>query len=408
MVLKAIGWLVALAAVIAPLTWYFTREIPVEVTAQPVERGTVEQTIAALSSGIVMPSKAAMVAGGLMGKIAEVHVEEGDVVEEGALLVELEHDDMDAQVALTEANLRTGRSRLEQAKLAAGIEEDVASTQLNQASAQLDQARRDFERLQSLLEQQAISRRELENASMALRVAQEAQSAAAAGTRQKFVRAEDINSAESSIEQLEAAVMAAKATRDKAFVRAPFSGTVAKILLKEGEAVAMGLPLLQLVQQNPPYITAPFDEANLSEMHVGQPVRVEIDAYPEHSFAGEVQWISPIVNVNQDMSRTLEVKVTILEEPEKFMPGMSADVTIIASQKEGVVYAPSESLIRNQYAYVLEDGKAVRREVEVGIGNWETREVLSGLEEGDQLITSINIKGLDDGAPVTRVEDLQL
>jgi HlyD family secretion protein len=408
MVLKAIGWLVALAAVATPLAWYFTREVPVQVTARPVQRGTVEQTIAALSSGIVMPSKTAMVAAGTMGKIAEVHVEEGERVEEGALLVELEHDDMDAQVALAEANLQTGRSRLEQAKLAAGIEEDVASTQLNQASAQLEQARRDYERLESLLEQQAISRRELENAAMALRLAQEAQGAAAAGTRQKLVRAEEIVSVESSIEQLEAALTAAQAMREKAFVRAPFSGTVAKIHLKEGEAVAMGLPLLQLVQLDPPYITAPFDEANLSEMHEGQPVRIEIDAYPDRTFAGEVQWISPVVSVNQDMSRTLELKVRVLEDLEKFIPGMSADVTIIASQKENVVYAPSESLVRKEFAYVIENGRAVRRDIEVGIGNWETREITSGLQENDQLITSVNIKGLEEGVPVEKVESLQL
>ncbi|MCC6145410.1 MAG: efflux RND transporter periplasmic adaptor subunit [Candidatus Hydrogenedentes bacterium] len=407
MVFKAIGWLIAIAAVAVPAGWYLTREQPIEVTVHPVERGTVEQTIAALSSGIVMPSKKAMVAAGMMGKIAAVHVEEGAKVNEGDLLVELEHNDLDAQVALSEANLRTGRTRLAQAKLAAGIEEDVASTQLNQSSAQLAQAQRDFERLQALLDQQAISRRELENASVALRLAQEAQNAATAGTRQKLVRAEEIKSAESGIEQLEAALAAAQAMRDKAFVKAPFSGTVAKILLKEGEAVAMGLPLMQLVQQDPPYITAPFDEANLSEMKEGQPVRIEIDAYPDRTFAGEVQWISPVVNVNQDLSRTLEVKVRILEEVDKFVPGMSADVTIIASKKEDVLYAPSESLVRNEFAYVVQNGHAIRRDVEVGIGNWETRELLSGLQEGDRLITSINIKGLDEGVPVEVVEELQ-
>ncbi|HEX73274.1 MAG TPA: hypothetical protein ENN65_08170 [Candidatus Hydrogenedentes bacterium] len=67
---------------------------------------------------------------------------------------------------------------------------------------------------------------------------------------------------------------------------------------------------------------------------------------------------------------------------------------------------PSESLIRDQIAYLIDQDRVVRRDVETGIGNWESREILSGLDEGEMVITSVAIRGLRPGVRVRVVEDL--
>ena len=84
---------------------------------------------------------------------------------------------------------------------------------------------------------------------------------------------------------------------------------------------------------------------------------------------------------------------------------MSADVIVVVEEKDDVLCAPSDALIRDEYAYVLENGKAVRREVTPGTGNWERVEIVDGLQEGDILITSVALQGLDDGVRVEVMEE---
>jgi len=173
-----------------------------------------------------------------------------------------------------------------------------------------------------------------------------------------------------------------------------------------GEAVTIGMPLLQLVNPSEIYIEAPFDEANASQIKVGQKVRINIDAYRDTDFYGTVDFISPVVSLNPDLSRTLNVQVKIEQDKEKFITGMSADVIILVDEKENAIFAPTESLIRGEFAYVVENGRAVRRDVTTGVGNWNTVEITEGLKEGDQLITSVSLADLKEDVKVKVVEKL--
>ncbi len=407
-VLKAVIWLAILGGIGSGVYWYASQELEYEVTTATIELGAVEETVAAISSGAVMPEDRAMVAASTMGVIEAVHVEEGQTVQAGDLLVELQHAELDAQVEVAKANLVAAQSRLAQAKLGAELSREVSQTRVGQASAQRDAAQADQSRMKALLEQNAISKSEMEKINLALRVAQETQNAATAGKKEDLLRDQDVISAESMLLQLEAGIKAAEAARDRCFVKAPINGVVAKINLRKGEATAMGVPLLQLVDTSQRYIEAPFDEANAAQIRVGEVARIEIDAYPEREFAGEVTYVSPVIIPNMDLSRTFTVKVKINEDVEKFTIGMSASVTIIAQRKEGVVKIPSESLVREEYCFLVENGRAVRRDVKLGIGNWEFKEVTEGLKGGETIITSIAVKGLDDEVKVKPVAELAL
>lgn len=440
-----LGWLILLtAAAGAAYYFYFSKETAVKVLAATLKRGHVEQTITAISAGTVKPSKDAMVAAGTVGKVAVIPVKEGDRVKLGDVLVELEHAELDAQVALSEANLRVGQSRMEQAKIAAGIYEEIAQTRVSQAAAQLKVAKLDHDRIQALSDRKAVSQSDFDKVTMALQVAQEADNAARASQKEVQVRLEEIRSAQSAMEQLEAGVTLAKEMREKAFVRAPFDGVVAKVFVEVGESLGSGLggvggggglsgagmgvgagvgagmagaagaglsmtssvALVQLVQDTGFYIEAPFDEANSGQIHNDQKARISLDAYRNVDFPGTVTYVAPTVTKNADLSRTFDIQVRIEEGIDKFVAGMSADVIIVAEEKDNVLFVPSEALIREEEAYVIEDGRAVRRKVKVGIGNWQFREILEGLSEGETLITSVGLKELKNGVPVEVVESL--
>jgi len=398
--------LIILCVIVAPVVYLFMRQEEVAVTVSPISRGHVEQTITSIAAGSVIPRQDSLIAAGLMGTIVAVP-EEGQRAKQGDVLVELDHAELDAQVALAEANLRAGQSRLEQARLAATIYKEICATKVSLTKSQFELAQSEFDRIKSLSEKKAVSQSDLDKAASALRVAEENYAAAVAGQGENQVRAEEVRTAEAAIEQLEAALDAAKAARDRAFVKAPFPGVVAKRILDVGEATAMGAPLLQFVEDNECYVKAPFDEANAAEIKVGQKVRLNLDAYRGVDLAGEVVYLSPVVSLNQDLSRSLDVKVRIDEGRERFVPGMSVDVTIIADAKDDVVFVPTESLIREEIAYVVENGRAVRRGVKTGVGNWSTVEVLEGLREGDMLIKSVAIEGLKEGVKVRVVDKLE-
>ncbi len=440
---KLIGWLILAAVVAVPGYFYYANEKEIDVTAVTLQRGHVEQTITAMASGTATPKEDSMISASTIGKVIAIPVKEGDRVKESDVLVELEHAGLDAQVALAEANLRVGQSRLEQAKIAATIYEEIAKTRVSQASAQLNVAKLDFNRIQALSDKKAVSQSDMDKVTLALRVAQETSAAALASQEENRVRQEEIRSAEAAIEQLEAGLTLAKEMRDKAFVRAPFSGVVAKVFIHLGEVVGGGLgsslgtskggggsigigagtgtggsnpvagmstaspmALLQLVQDTDFYVKAPFDEANVGQIQIGQKARIGLDAFRGTDFPGRVQYISPTVTRNLDLSRTLDINVRIEEGQDKFVAGMSADVIIVANEKDDVLFVPTEALIREEEAYVIENGRARKRQVKVGIGNWQSKEVLDGLSEGETIVTSVGLKGLRDGIRVRVVDSL--
>ncbi|MDZ4858234.1 MAG: efflux RND transporter periplasmic adaptor subunit [Candidatus Hydrogenedentes bacterium] len=404
---QIVGWLIVAGALAAFPVYLVMREDTINVTAAPVEQGRVEQTITAIASGTVMPSFDSLVAAGTMGTVLAVPFKEGEQVKKDDVLVELRHAEMDAQVLLAQANLKVGESRLEQARMGAVINKEVSGTRVAQAEAQFEQAKKDYERVKALKDKGAIPQDMLDKVALAMKVTQEALGAANAGEGENDVRTEEIRMAEASIEQMQAGVAVATATRENAFVRAPFDGVVAKILRDRGEAVTIGMPLLQLVDQSECYVEAPFDEANASQIKIGQKVRINLDAYRDSDFFGTVDFISPIVSINPDLSRTLNVRVRVDQGVESFISGMSADVVILVDEKENVIFAPTESLIRQEFAYVVEGGRAVRRDIKTGVGNWNTVEITDGLQKGELLITSVSLADLKEDVKVQVVDKLE-
>lgn len=405
---KILGWLIVIGVAGGAVAYFTTRVSVIEVTADRIKRGHVETTITAISSGTIRTKTDVMLVAEHLGKVVEVHVADGERVTKDQILIELAHAELDAHVALAEANVRAAEARLEQAKLGAAIYEDLSESRVNQSSAQRRQAQEDYERLKALAEKQIIPQMEVDRLGLALDVARESEVGARASARESTVREQEIASAEAFLDQVKASLDLAVSARDKAYVRAPFDGVVADVIVDPGAGVAHGVPVVHMIDDSSIYVEAPFDEANASQITTGLMARITVDTYRGEAFFGFVEYIPPVVAINMDLSRTLNVKVRLDGDNDKLIAGMSADVVLLVEQKDDVLYIPAENLVQQKYAFVIEDGIAVQRDVELGIGNWFSYEVLSGLEEGEQFITSVGLRELSDGVAVEVVEELGL
>jgi HlyD family secretion protein len=437
-----IGWIIFLSLIGGPAAYFYLKEPIIDVTVITLKRGPIEQTISAFSSGTVEPKVSSMVAPESIGKVMAVHVKKGQRVEKGDVLVELDCTQQSLQVAQAEARIAQANIGIRLLKEQYGNDQG----RIEVLKRTRDLAAHEFGKDKKLLEKDDVGSESMVNLSeinynqiddtyknlsnlvslYPLRI-QEAETA--------------LNGATLLLEQ---AKVAAEWTK----VCAPFSGLIADTMVEVGEIVggglgaglsgglgggammgggmgAMGgaalaagggggglggvspLAVVHLVDDSDMYVKAPFDESTFGKLELGQPVRLTFDPYPDEEFPGRVSHIAATVTKNLDRSRTFEVEILIEKGKERLIPGMSADAVIIANSKDNVLYVPTEALIREEEGYVVEDGRAVRRKVTMGIGNWMTREVLDGLRENEVLITSVSVKGLRDGAKVNILSTLE-
>ncbi len=434
-----LGWLVFGAIVAVPAAYWYTYEPVIDVTAMTLTRGHIEQTIATFSSGTVEAKYSSLVAPESMGKVVAIHVKEGDRVNAGDILISLDATQQEYQVAQAQARYQQAETALNTLK------RQYANDQARIATLKRtrDIAEREFERDKTLYESNDVGSESMVNLSE-VNFNQVDDSYIALNNLISLYPMR-IEEAEVGLKAVAIALEQAKTLLEWTHVRAPFDGLVAEIFVEVGESVgttfggdlagglagapsvgaggmgavgagvggAMGMPassglaVARIVDDSDLYVKAPFDEAVFGEVKVGQKVRIEIDAYPDDPFPGQVDFVASTVSRNMDFSRTFLAHILIKEGKEKLTPGMSADATIIVDEKDDILFVPTEALIREEEGYVIIEDRAVRRTVEVGIGNWRAREVLSGLREGERLITSIGLRELRDGILVNVVDSLE-
>ncbi|EGG98381.1 putative Co/Zn/Cd efflux system membrane fusion protein [gamma proteobacterium IMCC2047] len=155
------------------------------------------------------------------------------------------------------------------------------------------------------------------------------------------------------------------------------------------------------------YVTAPIDEIDASQVRIGLPVLVTLDAFRGREFAGEVVRVAPYVTDVEKQARTVEVEVRLADIPEdvRLLVGYSADMTIILQRKEGVLKIPTEAILSSDEVWVLDNGQLQLRSLKTGIGNWTFTEVLEGLNEGDLVVRSPDAKGIAEGVQAEAIHD---
>ena len=127
-----------------------------------------------------------------------------------------------------------------------------------------------------------------------------------------------------------------------------------------------------------------------------------MDAFSGRSFAGRVRRIADYVLDREKQARTVDIEVefTDPEDMKQLLPGYSADAEVILDAKEDVVRVPSEAIIENQRLYVYKPRQGVleERRVVVGLSNWDYTEIVEGVKEGEQVVLTVDRKGVENGA----------
>ncbi len=270
------------------------------------------------------------------GYVAEVRVNDNDPVDSNEILVTLDTNDLYLKVEAAEASLMNVQAAAKSSEATASV------AHANVATAEVDRqkAADDLSRAKNLFAGGAITKEKLDNYKSADEVAaaqlKSATDAASASEAQVAV-------AESQIKQKQVDLDNAKLQLSYSTIVAPVSGIVAKKNVEVGEYIQQGQPLMAVTQRDI-WITANFKETQMHDLQIGQPVEIDVDAYPDSTFHGRVLSISPATGAKfsllpPDNSTGNFVKVT-QRVPVKILvdrgdysksplrPGMSVDVTV--------------------------------------------------------------------------------
>lgn len=209
----------------------------------------------------------------------------------------------------------------------------------------------------------------------------------------KGAREETVAAQSAAVSAARSALAQAESSLEEGVIKAPFSGTVATISLKIGSRVSPGQGIFDLVDEKENHIVVYVPESDIARLDTGDTAKIRFDAFRGEEFSGKVSFVSPVATNIQGVTR-FKVIIEIEERAGDLKTGISADVDINAEERLNVVAVPSRAVVR-------EDGKTFVRtkkgqvweKVEVTTGLRSTdgyTEILSGLNEGDEVITYIS------------------
>jgi HlyD family secretion protein len=375
--------------------------IPVDVFR--VRTGRVEEITASVSAGTVKSALEAVLSTETGGRVAEVLVREGATVRRDDVLVRIVDPELvrQAEAALAEEAqardaLLQGEARRREAVLRVRGE-------IGRAENNLRRARDDNRRTEELFRDGFVSRSEMDAAATLLANAEEEARIAAAGESMLQALDREIDVLRGRVDAARARSAGVAARRAKLAVRAPFSGIITKKTCEIGESKLPGAGLLTLADPSSAYVEAQIDEADAARVRVGQTARLVPEAYREAGFTGRVAEVRPTVEASREVSRANTISIALTSAPHPLRLGMSVDVEVLTGGKDNVTMVPSAALMERdakKFVYVVSGGKAVRRDVTVGVSNWDRTEILAGVSAGEDVVTSLEIKDLSPGRRV--------
>jgi HlyD family secretion protein len=384
-------------------------------TTAPVDRVLLNAT------GYVMAAHKIELAAKVVGKVAWVGVEMGDKIKKDQVLVRLEDDDYKARVAQVQGEVDAARAKL--AELHAGSRpQEIASAKalLEQAQAELKNAQISLDRLKDLAPTKSVSQQQIDDAEALVRSRQaQVDSQQAAYDMTKVgPRQEEIDSQAATVRQLEGSLALSKIDLQNTVIHSPIDGTVLERNVEVGEFVTTGFVgdkgakgyVVSIADLNDLQITLDVSQNDFAKVAMDQPCWIVTDAYPDKKYTGAVNLISPEANRQK---ATVEVRVKVTNPDDQMKPDMNATVSFLtpeklaaASSEQAADHLPIRvpaSAVRNGAVFVVENGKALRRTVEMDKTTGRDVEIRKGLIGGEDLIVSPP-ETLQDGAQVKVTE----
>lgn len=219
---------------------------------------------------------------------------------------------------------------------------------------------------------------------------------------QKLVSREEFDRSRFELDASKAALDLTELSFRESTITAPISGVVSGRFIKAGNTVQVGTELFEITRMDILEAELHVPEREIHKLQPNQPVSAWVDAWPEHSFPGTVARINPVVNAE---SGTVKVTVEFNNADGRLRPGMFSRLQVLYDKREHVLLVPKEAVLIEDAAtsvFVVKDGKALRRAVELGYSNDWQYEIRSGLEAGEKVVTT-GRASLKDGAKVELV-----
>ncbi len=367
-----------------------------EVQADKVKRQNLISRVTA--SGKIQPKKKVDISASIPGKIVNLAVEEGDRVEKGQFLLQIDPVSYEAALANSKAALSGARSELDSAK------------------ASLKQIEQTYRRKEQMFEERSglISKDEYER------------------SRSEYeVQQARVKSAEHGVEQAIANRERVQDDLGKTRVISPMSGIVVRKAVEEGETAVIGTMnnpgtvLLQVADLSVMEAELEVDETDIGSLQLGQKAMVMVDAFPGKKFEGEVTEIgnSPIVKGTGTNEEATDFKVTItLHSPDvNLRPGLTADGEITTAVRERCMTVPIQALVirdisktdeskknlpkeqrEKEGIFLIENEKAIFKQVKTGIMGEMDIEVVEGVKEGQEIVSGTyqTLREIKDGDAV--------
>ena len=374
-------------------------EPPTPVQVDDVTRGPIDLIVNA--DAVLYPFNQANVSSKISAPVRRVLVNRGDHVKAGQLLAELESRDL-------AASAEESRSQLDQAQSAfqttsgATVPEDRTKSEDDVAAAQqaLDAAKKLYDNRVDLQKQGALAQKLVDDAKVAMVQAQ-----SQLDTAQKHLQSVRQVTGVEQVRAAQAQVNAARAHYDSAAVqvtyaevRSPINGVVSDRPVYPGDTAAQGMPIVSIIDISKVVARANIPVKDAASVQVGRPATI---TGPEGVLSGTVVVVSPSVDPS---TTTVEVWVQADNPGEKMKPGGTVHVSIRADLIKDTLLVPAGALLNSdeggeKVMVVGKDNLARERKVTVGVREGNRVQILSGVTEGEKVITSGGL-GLDDKAKV--------
>ena len=406
---------VILALVVVAVVRGGNRELPVVSTDTVQARDIVERVSA---SGKIQPEIEVKITAEVNGQIIDLPVKEGDVVEKGDLLVQLNPDIYEAALLRAEASLNSARSNLASARA------QVAQGEANQFAAA-----KAFERAQSLLASKVISQAEFDQNEASYLTANANLTSAK----------ESVRSAEFAIRSGEASLQEARDNLSRTTLVAPQAGVVTALSKEVGESVqgngfTAGEVIMNVSDLSTMEVNVEVNESDIVRIHMDDEAEIEVDAYLGETFSGRVTEIGNTAlnagmnGFSMDQVTNFSVKIRLdrssymhlvegdHDHETPFRPGMSATVDVLTAKADRVLSAPIQAVASRASdteegedtetelgVFLLVDGEAKWTAVETGIQDTRFVEIQGEVKEEDLLITGpyeVVSRSLEDGEAV--------
>ena len=400
------GWLGA--AVILVLVFLSVRSLTrerLQVRVMQAARGSLSSTIP--TNGRVEPEHNYEIFSPLSTTVKAVHVQTGDRVTAGKVLLTLDDLQARARLASAQSGVKTAQAALDAITHNGTLAERQASAaDMAHAQIERDQAQRDLDALTKLQAAGAASASEVAAARQRLQSATASLEASQTGAKGHYSPI-DLERAQAALEDAEASLAAARDVESKTTERAPVDGIVYMLAVRPTDFIEEGKLLLELADLKSMRVRAYFDEPDIGSLAVGQQAIIKWDAKPGRIWNGHIERVP--VTVTQYGTRNVgEVLIQIDGAGDDLLPDTNVTVTVTTSSQANALTVPREALhVENGRPFVFRvDGDQLRRTpVTYGTMNLNQAAILSGLNPGDWVATgSISGQPLQEGVPIRPVK----